>query len=121
MWPPSFAELGGIEYFVFQIIQYHLSFTVLFINFCSDWHAFCLSLRREAKIKFRLSRATYTKMPKNLAWATGYDAFAIPLAAGALYPLGILLNPAVVPLLVSLSTVIVAIHARFLHIEDKKR
>ncbi len=67
---------------------------------------------------FDLSRATYRKMVQNLAWATGYNAFAIPLAAGALYSYGILLNPAVGALLMSLSTVIVAINARFLDVED---
>ena len=61
-----------------------------------------------------LSRATYRKMLQNLAWATGYNAFAIPLAGGVLYPLGILLSPAVGAILMSLSTVIVAINARFL-------
>ncbi len=59
-----------------------------------------------------LSRATYRKMQENLAWATGYNVVAIPLAAGVLYPLGILLSPAVGALLMSLSTVIVAINAR---------
>ncbi|MGQ9629072.1 MAG: heavy metal translocating P-type ATPase [bacterium] len=63
-----------------------------------------------------LARATYGKMVQNLAWATGYNAFAIPLAAGALYKLGILLSPAVGAILMSLSTVIVAINARFLRV-----
>src|SRR6056297_89259 len=63
-----------------------------------------------------LSRATYRKMIQNLAWATGYNAFAIPLAAGALYSYGILLSPAVGAILMSLSTVIVAINAKFLKI-----
>lgn len=61
-----------------------------------------------------LARATYKKMVQNLVWATGYNAFAIPLAAGALYAYGILLSPAVGAILMSLSTVIVAINARFL-------
>ena len=64
-----------------------------------------------------LARATYTKMIQNLAWATGYNAFAIPLAAGVLYKAGILLSPAMGALLMSLSTVIVAINARFLRIQ----
>ncbi|MBA2880774.1 Cu2+-exporting ATPase [Desulfosalsimonas propionicica] len=63
-----------------------------------------------------LSRATYRKMLQNLAWATGYNAFAIPLAGGVLYSWGILLSPAVGAILMSLSTVIVAINARFLKI-----
>ncbi|WP_410269014.1 HAD-IC family P-type ATPase [Desulfosalsimonas sp.] len=61
-----------------------------------------------------LSRATYRKMLQNLAWATGYNAFAIPLAGGVLYSWGILLSPAVGAVLMSLSTMIVAINARFL-------
>ena len=65
---------------------------------------------------FDLSRATYRKMLQNLAWATGYNALAIPLAAGVLYNYGILLSPAVGALLMSLSTVIVAINARLLRV-----
>jgi len=61
-----------------------------------------------------LSRATYRKMQQNLAWATGYNAFAIPAAAGVLYPLGIVLGPAVGAVLMSLSTIIVAVNARLL-------
>jgi Cu2+-exporting ATPase len=63
-----------------------------------------------------LARATYRKMLQNLAWATGYNAFAIPLAAGVLYSYGIVLSPAMGAMLMSLSTVIVAINARFLKI-----
>ncbi len=63
-----------------------------------------------------LGRATYKKMMQNLGWATGYNAFAIPLAAGALYKWGILLSPAIGALLMSLSTVIVAVNARFLKV-----
>lgn len=61
-----------------------------------------------------LSRKTYSKMFQNLVWATGYNAFAIPLAAGILYGYGILLSPAVGAILMSASTVIVAINARLL-------
>lgn len=64
-----------------------------------------------------LSRATYRKMIQNLAWATGYNAFAIPLAAGALYKYDVLLSPAMGAVLMSLSTVIVAINARFLKVK----
>jgi len=63
-----------------------------------------------------LARATYKKMVQNLLWATGYNAFAIPLAAGVLYSEGILLSPAAGAVLMSMSTVIVAINARFLKI-----
>lgn len=61
-----------------------------------------------------LSKATYHKMVQNLAWATGYNVLAIPLAAGVLYGSGILLSPAVGAVLMSLSTVIVAINAQLL-------
>ncbi|HEX6231039.1 MAG TPA: heavy metal translocating P-type ATPase [Actinomycetota bacterium] len=61
-----------------------------------------------------LSRATYRKMLQNLGWATGYNAVALPLAAGALAPIGLLLPPAVGALLMAGSTVIVAINAQLL-------
>jgi Cu2+-exporting ATPase len=61
-----------------------------------------------------LSRASYRKMSQNLVWATGYNIVAIPLAAGILAPIGILLSPAIGALLMSLSTVIVAINAQLL-------
>lgn len=61
-----------------------------------------------------LSRATYNKMIQNLLWATGYNAFAIPLAAGVAYGAGLVLTPAFGAALMSLSTVIVAINARLL-------
>ncbi|WP_255334301.1 heavy metal translocating P-type ATPase [Methanosarcina sp. KYL-1] len=61
-----------------------------------------------------LSKKTYSKMFQNLLWATGYNVFAIPLAAGVLYGYGILLSPAAGAVLMSLSTVIVSINARAL-------
>jgi Cu2+-exporting ATPase len=64
-----------------------------------------------------LSRATYKKMLQNLGWATGYNVLAIPLAAGALYGVGVVLSPAVGAALMSLSTIIVAINARFIKVE----
>jgi Cu2+-exporting ATPase len=64
-----------------------------------------------------LAKATYRKMVQNLGWATGYNLIAIPLAAGALYSYGIILNPAMGAALMSLSTVIVAINARFLKVQ----
>jgi Cu2+-exporting ATPase len=64
-----------------------------------------------------LSRATYKKMVQNLLWATGYNAIAIPLAAGLLLPLGILLSPAIGAALMSVSTIIVAVNARFLSVK----
>ncbi len=63
------------------------------------------------------AKATYRKMVQNLAWATGYNVFAIPLAAGVMYSAGILLSPAMGAVLMSLSTVVVAINARFLKIK----
>ncbi|MFO7845883.1 MAG: heavy metal translocating P-type ATPase, partial [Balneolaceae bacterium] len=65
----------------------------------------------------KLSKATYRKMVQNLWWASGYNIGAIPLAAGALYTWGIILSPAVGAILMSLSTVIVAVNARFLKME----
>jgi Cu2+-exporting ATPase len=62
----------------------------------------------------KLSRASYRKMIQNLAWATGYNIVALPLAAGVLAPWNILLSPAIGALLMSLSTVIVAINAQLL-------
>lgn len=61
-----------------------------------------------------LSRASYRKMIQNLVWAAGYNVVALPLAAGVLAPVGILLSPAVGAILMSLSTVIVAINAQLL-------
>ena len=61
-----------------------------------------------------LSKATYRKMLQNLAWATGYNALAIPLAAGVTSGIGFVLSPALGAVLMSLSTIIVAINAQFL-------
>jgi Cu2+-exporting ATPase len=62
----------------------------------------------------RLSQAGYRKMVQNLWWAAGYNIVALPLAAGALAWAGITLGPAVAALLMSASTVIVAVNAQFL-------
>jgi Cu2+-exporting ATPase len=62
----------------------------------------------------RLSHATYAKMIQNLAWATAYNAIAIPLAAGAAAATGFVLSPAVGAVLMSLSTIIVAANAQLL-------
>ncbi len=67
---------------------------------------------------FALSRATYRKMIQNLIWATGYNVIALPLAAGILAPVGIILSPAVGALLMSLSTIIVAANAQLLRRSD---
>ena len=61
-----------------------------------------------------LSRATYRKMVQNLAWAAGYNVVAIPLAAGVLQSRGVVLSPAVGAVLMSLSTIIVAVNAQLL-------
>jgi P-type Cu2+ transporter len=61
-----------------------------------------------------LSKATYRKMIQNLWWAAGYNIFAIPLAAGVLAPWGIILRPAVGAILMSASTIVVAINAQLL-------
>ena len=61
-----------------------------------------------------LSRATYRKMVQNLIWATGYNAVAIPMAAGITFGTGFMMTPAVAAVFMSASTVIVAINAQFL-------
>jgi Cu2+-exporting ATPase len=61
-----------------------------------------------------LSKVSYRKMIQNLAWATGYNVVAIPLAAGVLAKWGIVLSPAIGAVLMSVSTVIVAINAQLL-------
>jgi Cu2+-exporting ATPase len=75
---------------------------------------------RDVRSLILFGKATYKKMLQNLWWATGYNFFAIPLAAGALYKYGIVISPALGAVLMSLSTVIVAVNARFLKV-DKKR
>jgi Cu2+-exporting ATPase len=62
----------------------------------------------------KLSRASYRKMVQNLWWAAGYNIIAIPLAAGVLAPWGIVLSPAIGAVLMSLSTIIVAVNAQLL-------
>ncbi len=62
-------------------------------------------------------KATYRKMVQNLIWATGYNIVALPLAAGVLYKMGILLSPAAGAVLMSVSTVIVAINASLLKVK----
>jgi Cu2+-exporting ATPase len=69
--------------------------------------------RDVAKV-IRLSRASYRKMVENLVWATGYNVAAIPLAAGVLAGYGIILPPALAVLLMSASTVVVALNAQLL-------
>lgn len=59
-------------------------------------------------------KATYKKMIQNLAWATGYNAIAIPLAAGVLYSTGFVLDPAIGAIFMSISTIIVAVNAQLL-------
>jgi Cu2+-exporting ATPase len=62
----------------------------------------------------KLSRATYSKMVQNLIWGAGYNIVGIPLAAGVLYGAGILLAPAVGAILMSVSTIVVALNAQLL-------
>ena len=63
-------------------------------------------------------KATYRKMIQNLIWATGYNVIALPLAAGVLYKQGILLSPAAGAVLMTVSTIVVAINASFLKIKQ---
>ena len=69
---------------------------------------------RDVPTVIDLARRTYRKIVQNLAWATGYNAIALPLAAGVAYNLGILLPPAVGALFMTVSTVIVAVNASLL-------
>ncbi|HEY2162506.1 MAG TPA: HAD-IC family P-type ATPase, partial [Gemmatimonadaceae bacterium] len=69
--------------------------------------------RGVAKV-IRLSRATYRKMLQNLAWATGYNVIAIPLAAGVTIGLGFVVSPALGAVLMSVSTIVVALNAQLL-------
>jgi len=69
---------------------------------------------RDVAAVVELADATYRKMVQNLWWAAGYNVFAIPLAAGLLYSVGVLLSPAVGAVLMSASTVVVAVNARLL-------
>lgn len=62
-------------------------------------------------------KATYKKMIQNLIWATGYNTFAIPLAAGVLYSTGFVLQPAVGAIFMSVSTIVVAINAKMLKLK----
>lgn len=73
---------------------------------------------RDVVLLLRLSRTTYRKMVQNLWWAAGYNIVAIPLAAGVLSKLGLMLEPAVGAILMSMSTVLVAINARFLQVRS---
>lgn len=69
---------------------------------------------RDVEAILGLSRATYRKMVQNLIWATGYNAFAIPMAAGITFGTGFLMTPAVGAVFMSASTIIVAINAQLL-------
>jgi Cu2+-exporting ATPase len=68
-----------------------------------------------------LSRATYRKMVQNLLWATGYNAIALPMAAGITFGTGFLMTPAVAAALMSVSTVVVAINAQLLRFHRGRR
>ena len=65
-------------------------------------------------------RATYRRMVQNLIWATGYNVVAIPLAAGVLHNVGAILSPEIGAILMSLSTVIVAVNARLLRVKKEE-
>jgi P-type Cu2+ transporter len=63
-------------------------------------------------------KAAYKKMIQNLVWATGYNVIALPLAAGVLYQYGIMLSPAIGAVLMSVSTVVVALNAQLLKVRN---
>ena len=66
----------------------------------------------------KLSKASSLKMKQNLGWAAGYNIIAIPLAAGVLHSVGIVITPAVGAVIMSLSTIICAINAQMLKIDS---
>jgi Cu2+-exporting ATPase len=76
---------------------------------------------RDVAAAVELSRASYRKMVENLIWATGYNALAIPVAAGLFAPLGFVLPMSVGALAMSLSTIIVAANAQLLRRLDLRR
>jgi Cu2+-exporting ATPase len=69
---------------------------------------------RDVVAAIALSRASYRKMVQNLAWATGYNALAIPVAAGVLAPIGFILPMSIGALVMSVSTIVVAANAQLL-------
>jgi len=75
---------------------------------------------RDVPAVIAFSKRTYSKMIQNLWWAAGYNIFAIPLAAGVLTGLGIVVDPAVGAILMSLSTVLVAINSQTLRRREPK-
>jgi Cu2+-exporting ATPase len=72
---------------------------------------------KDISLLILFGKATYRKMIQNLGWATGYNVVAIPLAAGALAGYGIILSPAIGAVLMSLSTVVVAVNAKLLKVK----
>ncbi|MFO8069859.1 MAG: heavy metal translocating P-type ATPase [Alkalibacterium sp.] len=74
---------------------------------------------RDVLNALKLSKATHRKNIQNLWWAAGYNIIAIPLAAGILYNQGIIITPAIGAAVMSLSTVIVAVNARLLSMDDE--
>lgn len=74
---------------------------------------------RDVVAIIELSRKTYRKMLQNLAWATGYNIVALPLAAGVLASRGIVLSPAVGAAFMAASTVIVSVNARLLSLLER--
>ena len=79
---------------------------------------YCGELGRLVVSVQHLSRAAYRKMRQNLVWAAGYNIVAVPLAAGVLAPVGIIMPPAVGAVLMSLSTIVVALNAQLLRRVD---
>jgi Cu2+-exporting ATPase len=75
---------------------------------------------RDVSAMIALSRGAYRKMVQNLWWASGYNIVAIPLAAGIAAPLGLILPPAVGAVVMSVSTIIVAVNARLLRMPDER-
>src|SRR5699024_1115038 len=84
------------------------------VAFGSAWVVLASSGPRSVLSVIELSRATYRKMRQNLWWAAGYNLLAVPLAAGVLAPIGFVMPMSVGALLMSASTVVVALNAQLL-------
>jgi len=117
MWSPMGGHMMGMMGFGWSyMFLIPLAFLALI-----GFGAYCLITEfTEPRKVVNLSRKTYSKMVQNLWWAAGYNIFAIPLAAGVLYNMGIMISPAIGALLMSLSTVIVAINSQTLRKYEPK-
>jgi len=115
----------------FDWIQLHVSIGPYYIHHWLSWTGTDVAIEsadiilvkndpRDVVKVAEISRKTYSKMVQNLWWAAGYNIFAIPLAAGILYNYGIIVSPAIGALLMSISTIIVALNSQTLRKYEPK-